>query len=71
MLDGKVETVVRRNALIPLQESWMFQTSRENQTSVVFPVYEGEGGLTSGNNLLDKFTLVTFPRLLRESGSSR
>jgi L1 cell adhesion molecule like protein len=57
MQGGIMATVVPRNSPIPCQKSKVFTTAADNQTTVTFPVYEGERLMTKENNLLGEFSL--------------
>ncbi|KAF7730141.1 Heat shock protein sks2 [Apophysomyces ossiformis] len=57
MQGGIMAVVVPRNSPIPCQKSKVFTTASDNQTTVTFPVYEGERLLTKENNLLGEFSL--------------
>ncbi|KAL0084596.1 heat shock 70 kDa protein 2 [Phycomyces blakesleeanus] len=58
MQGGIMAVVVPRNSPIPCQKSKIFTTASDNQTTVTFPVYEGERLLTKENNLLGEFSLT-------------
>ncbi|CAI9090572.1 OLC1v1025375C2 [Oldenlandia corymbosa var. corymbosa] len=49
--------VVPRNTTIPTRKEKIFTTVKDNQTSVLFKVYEGERTKSTDNNLLGKFVL--------------
>ncbi|CAG0906086.1 unnamed protein product [Cyprideis torosa] len=53
--------VVKKNSRIPLKKTSEFVTLYDNQTSIRFPVYEGESAVTTDNNLLGEFTLTGVP----------
>jgi L1 cell adhesion molecule like protein len=57
MQGGIMAVVVPRNSPIPCQKSKVFTTAADNQTTVTFPVYEGERLMTKENNLLGEFSL--------------
>ncbi|CAO3608406.1 unnamed protein product [Cunninghamella blakesleeana] len=57
MQGGIMAVVVPRNTPIPCQKSKVFTTASDNQTTVTFPVYEGERLLTKENNMLGEFSL--------------
>ncbi|CDS13262.1 Putative Heat shock 70 kDa protein 2 [Lichtheimia ramosa] len=57
MQGGIMAVVVPRNTPIPCQKSKVFTTSSDNQTTVTFPVYEGERLMTKENNMLGEFSL--------------
>ncbi|XP_057807633.1 heat shock cognate 70 kDa protein-like isoform X2 [Salvia miltiorrhiza] len=62
-LDGDLMAVcIPRNTPIPTRkERKDVFTTKDNQTSVSFPVYEGERSRASDNNLLGRFTLTGIP----------
>ncbi|KAL0139312.1 heat shock protein 70 family [Mucor lusitanicus] len=62
MQGGIMAVVVPRNSPIPCQKSKVFTTASDNQTTVTFPVYEGERLMTKENNLLGEFSLWSYPR---------
>ncbi|WVZ56463.1 hypothetical protein U9M48_006988 [Paspalum notatum var. saurae] len=53
--------VIPRNTPIPTKKTTGIQTFYDNQTSVLFPVYEGESASTKYNHLLGKFTVSGVP----------
>jgi len=55
---GVMSTVIKRNTTIPSRKTSIFTTEHDNQTSVVFPVYEGERPMTKDNHLLGEFELT-------------
>lgn len=57
----RMSVVIRRNTAIPAKKVKGFTTLEDNQTSVTFPVYEGESRSTKDNNLLGKFKLTNIP----------
>jgi len=57
MIGGVMGVVVPRNTSIPTIKKRIFTTTQDNQTTVEFPIYEGERTMTKDNNLLGKFTL--------------
>jgi L1 cell adhesion molecule like protein len=61
MQGGVMATVVPRNTAIPCLKTSMFTTTENNQTTVEFPVYEGERLMTKDNNLLGQFELTGIP----------
>ena len=62
---GLMSVVVPRNSPIPIKKEKNFQTKRDNQTLIRFPVYEGERPNTRDNNLLGEFALSNLPALPR------
>ncbi|KAI9293378.1 heat shock 70 kDa protein 2 [Neoconidiobolus thromboides FSU 785] len=58
MQGGVMAVVVPRNTSIPTIKKKVFTTTEDNQTTVQFPVYEGERPMTKDNNMLGKFELT-------------
>ncbi len=58
MQGGIMAVVVPRNTPIPCLKTSTFTTTENNQTTVEFPVYEGERTETKYNNLLGQFQLT-------------
>ncbi|ONK76942.1 uncharacterized protein A4U43_C02F1480 [Asparagus officinalis] len=55
---GVASVLIPRNTPIPTtKEKDGFSTISDNQTAVLFPIFEGERSMTEDNNLLGKFTL--------------
>ncbi|KAJ2677926.1 Heat shock protein ssb1 [Coemansia spiralis] len=57
MQGGVMGVVVPRNTSIPTSKQRVFTTVADNQTSVEFPIYEGERVMTKENNLLANITI--------------
>ncbi|PVU95595.1 hypothetical protein BB559_002682 [Furculomyces boomerangus] len=57
MQGGVMGVVVPRNTPIPTIMKRTFTTTVDNQTTVEFPIYEGERTMTRDNNLLGNFEL--------------
>lgn len=57
--------VVPRNTPIPTNKSRTFTTVEDNQTTVTFPVYEGERTQCRDNRLLGEFELTGIPTMPR------
>lgn len=57
--------VVPRNTAIPCMKSRTFTTVEDNQTTVTFPVYEGERTQCRDNRLLGEFELTGIPPMPR------
>ncbi|KAF3794036.1 hypothetical protein EJ110_NYTH05585 [Nymphaea thermarum] len=55
---GIMSVVVPRSTPIPTKQQKVFTTIRDYQTTVTFPVYEGERTRTCDNNLLGEFSLT-------------
>jgi L1 cell adhesion molecule like protein len=56
--DYTMSVVIPRNTAVPTKKVKGFTTLYDNQTSVLFQVYEGESACTKHNNLLGKFELT-------------
>ncbi|KAJ1518362.1 hypothetical protein HMI55_006246 [Coelomomyces lativittatus] len=61
MEGGVMAVVVPRNTPIPTIKKRVFTTTHDGQTTVEFPIYEGERMMTKDNNLLGEFTLSGLP----------
>jgi heat shock 70kDa protein 1/2/6/8 len=59
--NGDVSMVIPLYTAIPVKKTKTFATRFDNQSSVIFPVYEGESASTKDNNLLGKFTIYGLP----------
>ncbi|GJQ73585.1 hypothetical protein Trydic_g13930 [Trypoxylus dichotomus] len=53
--------VIPKNSPTPISKVRRYVTSYDNQTEVVFPVYEGESPNTKNNIFLDKFCIYGVP----------
>jgi molecular chaperone DnaK len=58
---GRVIRLIARNTTIPTRKSEIFSTSRDNQTRVDVPVYEGEYTMAAYNSLMGSVTLFGIP----------
>jgi molecular chaperone DnaK (HSP70) len=58
--------LIPRNTTIPAKVTEPFTTTTNNQTEILFRVFEGERPVTSGNNLLGQFELKGIPPAPRE-----
>ncbi|XP_027172923.1 heat shock cognate 70 kDa protein-like isoform X1 [Coffea eugenioides] len=56
-----MNVVIPRNTTIPTKKETTCTTACDNQTSILFPVYEGERARSTENNLLGEFTLEGIP----------
>ncbi len=59
--NGTMCTFVKRNTPIPTKTVRKIETIYDNQTELLFPVYEGEHDLTKGNHFLGEFVLSGLP----------
>ncbi|MFB6105376.1 MAG: Hsp70 family protein, partial [Halobacteriaceae archaeon] len=58
---GLFERLIERNTTIPTEESKIFTTAADNQTSVQVRVFQGERELAEENELLGEFQLTGIP----------
>jgi molecular chaperone DnaK len=58
---GLFKPLVDKNTTIPTEESNVFTTAEDNQTSVQIRVFQGERELAKHNELLGEFTLTGIP----------
>jgi len=61
VLYGEMSVVIPRNTAIPTKMERNYTTLHDNQTSVLFPVYEGEGARTVDNNRLGEIRIFPIP----------
>ncbi|KAL6625644.1 heat shock 70 kDa protein cognate 4 [Neocallimastix californiae] len=61
---GIMSTIIKRNTPIPAKITKNFTTLYDYQTSITFPVYEGERPLTKDNHFLGDFKLCDIPPAL-------
>ena len=54
---GFCDTIIERNAAIPVEQSRLFTTSSDDQTEVSIDVYQGESRRTAENTPLGKVVL--------------
>ncbi|KAM3683525.1 hypothetical protein ACJW31_12G154200 [Castanea mollissima] len=57
----EMSIVIPRNTATPTEKERNYTTGSDNQTSILFSVYEGERARTCDNNLLGKFRLPGIP----------
>ncbi|XP_030929674.1 heat shock cognate 70 kDa protein-like [Quercus lobata] len=57
----EMSVVIPRNTATPTEKESFFSTGHDNQTSMLFSVYEGERAKTCDNNLLGQFYLPGIP----------
>jgi len=55
--DGSLSVLIEKNSVIPTKKTSVFTTDRDDQTQVVFPVYQGERYIAKDNIMLGKFEL--------------
>lgn len=58
---GLFKPLIDKNTTIPTQESNIFTTAEDNQTSVQIRVFQGERELAKNNELLGEFTMTGIP----------
>lgn len=58
---GLFKSIIQRNATIPVEESSVFTTAKDNQTSVDVRIFQGEREIAGENELLGEFTLSGIP----------
>jgi heat shock protein 1/8 len=61
ILEGEMSVVIPRNTAIPTKMERYYTTANDNQTSVLFDVYEGERVRVVDNNWLGEFELSPIP----------
>ncbi|CAM0872525.1 unnamed protein product [Alopecurus aequalis] len=61
IVPGLMSVLIPKNTTIPVTREGPYTTTFDYQTSVYFPVYEGEGELTKDNNLLGEVTIYGVP----------
>jgi heat shock protein 1/8 len=59
--EGDMSVVIPRNTAIPIKMEGNYTTLYDNQTSVLYPVYEGERARVVDNNWSGEFTLSSIP----------
>ncbi|VAI50292.1 unnamed protein product [Triticum turgidum subsp. durum] len=62
---GVMSVLIPKTTTIPVKKERVYTTCYDNQTQVLFLVYQGEGSETKDNILLGKFTLGGIPRAPR------
>ncbi|VAI61728.1 unnamed protein product [Triticum turgidum subsp. durum] len=58
---GVMSVLIPKTTTIPVKKERVYTTCYDNQTQVLFQVYQGEGSETKDNILLGKFTLRGIP----------
>uniref|UniRef100_A0ACD5XJ46 Uncharacterized protein n=1 Tax=Avena sativa TaxID=4498 RepID=A0ACD5XJ46_AVESA len=64
VVPGLMSVLIPKNTTIPVTREGPYTTVFDYQTSVMFPVYEGEGEWTKDNNLLGQVTVCGVPPAL-------
>ncbi|GBG81100.1 hypothetical protein CBR_g57595 [Chara braunii] len=67
---GEMRIVIPRHSALPASGTCTLATSRDNQTCMRFPVYEGEARMNRDNHYLGEFTLKGFLRASRGEASA-
>lgn len=57
VVGGIFSKIIDRNQAIPCSNTQVYTTTEDNQTSIVFPVYQGEREIAKENKYLGEFTL--------------
>lgn len=60
-----MSTIIKRNSTVPTEQSAMFSTVEDNQTTVLVQVFEGERKFTKDNHKLGTFELTGIPKAIR------
>lgn len=63
-LGNRMTIIIPRNTTIPTSKTEKYFTVYDHQTSIKFPIYEGERARASDNNLLGDVTLYGLPPAL-------
>ena len=63
VIGEKMSINIRRNTPTPINRKKIYQTVKNNQTTVSINIYEGEDENIKNNHLLGKFKLTNLPRL--------
>jgi len=66
---GVMDVVIPRQTTIPRKETKSYSTAKDNQTTVLVKVYEGERKMTKDNNELGTFELSGIPPMARHAAS--
>ncbi|KVI03282.1 hypothetical protein Ccrd_018421 [Cynara cardunculus var. scolymus] len=67
LFDGTMSVLIPRNTTIPANKGSTFHTSKDNQRSINFPVYQGERSRAKDNNRLGVFEVSVPPAPKGES----
>lgn len=70
ILNNQMSKIITRGKELPYQFTKSYTTIEENQTTVEFPIYEGEHVQADKNHLLDTFRLSNIP-IVRDSYGDR
>ena len=63
LLGEKMDINIKRNTPTPITRNKIYQTVKDNQTTVCIRIYEGEDKNLENNNLIGKFNLNNLPAL--------
>ena len=62
---GNVESIIRRNSQVPVEQSRLFATTSDDQTAVVIRVCQGESPKVAENLVLGEMSLLDLPPMPR------
>ena len=57
------KSLIMKNTIVPVEKTHLFTTSRNNQTSIEIPIYQGDKPKTYENRYLGRLTLYGIPPL--------
>ena len=59
--NGEMEIVIPKNTSIPCEKNIRCQTIKDNQSTIIFKIYEGERLLAKGNKFLGRYEINNIP----------